>query len=524
MKKIFVLFLLYMVVNNFSIAQVETSCDLFSAMLTEEPVGCNNNPWYLVFEDNFNGSSLDMSKWTVPYQGVIRDFNHNAEKQWYANTGNTPSIPISNNIEVSNGTLKLIAKREDPPITGTWVIDWGTSPPTTKTSSFEYSSAEIDSKYKFGYGKYEIRCKIPKGKGFWPAFWTYGGAHHDEIDVFEFWNEHNCEWLGEGYKPERLSKNPHFNIHHDYNHDNNAEKCPSDLYGCLGAGIDNATDFSSDFHTFTMIWDNYKIEWYIDGNLKRRTSKFYAQNGDVLGCNSVSAMKPLLIQKAYPTQEYQNIIANLAIQTNGDNNSSTDNMTPFPSQLEIDYIKYYKRISCKNIIVINHTNELNLVSGAYNVLTGNTITLGSNVTIPANQHLEVIATNEINLLPGFSEEIGSGFSAQINANLPCSTSKMIQEDDIFNEEEVLRNETENLLVKVYPNPTNESLTIEFNNEMVNDYKIQLSGLNGAVLSQMKGNTNKILVDVSSLSPGIYILSVSDEQSDNLLHSAKIIIE
>lgn len=84
MKKIFVLSLLYIVVNNFSMTQVDRSCDLYNAMLTEEPVGCNNNPWYLVFEDNFNGSSLDTAKWTVPYQGVLRDFNYNEGKQWYA--------------------------------------------------------------------------------------------------------------------------------------------------------------------------------------------------------------------------------------------------------------------------------------------------------------------------------------------------------------------------------------------------------------------------------------------------------
>lgn len=521
-----------MVVNKISTAQDPyiNECNLFNTMLIEDPVGCNNNPWYLVFEDNFNGTSLDLTKWKIPYQGVLRDFNHKDEKQWYTNSGSTPNIPISNNIEVNNGTLKLIARRETPPITGTWVTDWGISPPATKTSSFEYSSAEIDSKYKFGYGKYVIRCKIPKGKGFWPAFWIYGGDHHDEIDVFEFWNEHNCALLGGEYKPERLSKNPHFNMHHDYNQDNDVEVCPSDLHGCFGVGIDNATDFSEGFHTFTMIWDYYKIEWYIDGLLIRRSSKFYTQSGGELGCNSVSAMSALQKQKAYPTQEYQNIIANLAIQSSGDNNSLTDNTTPFPSQMEIDYIKYYKRISCENNIIINHTSELNLVNGAYNFLSGNTITLGSNVTIPANQYLEVVSTNEINLLPGFSEDIGSGFSAHINPNLPCSANKMIQDNDTLNEYETLRNETknfhntQNLLIKIYPNPANESLTIEFNDRMVNGYKIILSDLFGADLLQMNGYADKTLLDVSTLSQGVYFLSIYDNQTENLLHYTKVILE
>ncbi len=70
LRNIFVLFLLLMKTVNFSFSQNDIACGGFNAMLIEDPVGCNNDTWYLVFEDNFNGTELDFSKWTVPYQGV----------------------------------------------------------------------------------------------------------------------------------------------------------------------------------------------------------------------------------------------------------------------------------------------------------------------------------------------------------------------------------------------------------------------------------------------------------------------
>ncbi len=61
---------------------------------------CNTNPWVLVFEENFDGNSLDLSRWN--YGPRIRYCG--PEQQYYTS---------GNNIEVSNGILKLIAKKRD---------------------------------------------------------------------------------------------------------------------------------------------------------------------------------------------------------------------------------------------------------------------------------------------------------------------------------------------------------------------------------------------------------------------------
>ena len=274
---------------------------------------CNSNPWELVFEDNFNGISLDFSKWDIPYQGVIRDFKHENEKQWYVNTADSSSLAISNNLEVSEGTLKLIAKKEQIPIEGSYTL-WTVDPPENYTSQFEYTSAEINSKEYYGYGKYEVRCKVPGGKGFWSAFWMYGegvSSRNNEIDVFEFWDND--------------TKDHNMTIHYD------GSMCHSDY---------NGSDYSKKFHTYTVIWDNYKIEWFVDGDLKRRSTKFYTILGQPVDCNTVKVNQPYILNSIHPKDNLK-IIANLAIQN--DEDYFPDASTPFPSVLEIDFIRYYKK-------------------------------------------------------------------------------------------------------------------------------------------------------------------------------------
>lgn len=176
------------------------NCPKEGVFLTSIP-DCNTGDYYLVFEDNFDGNTLDLNKW-APMTGVPRDWNFELQKAWHQ-----PS-----NLEVSNGTLKITAKKLASPYTGTWVTDGSTNPPTTQTSNFDYTTGEIWSNQTFFHGKYEILCRLPKGKGFWPAFWTFGGSRWNEIDIFEIYgddmNRFTC------------------NVHYDYDGDNiDVEHC-----------------------------------------------------------------------------------------------------------------------------------------------------------------------------------------------------------------------------------------------------------------------------------------------------------
>jgi beta-glucanase (GH16 family) len=302
---IYIYFLLFLVNVN---AQI---CNGKKAILIEEAI-CNTNDWVLQFEDNFETSQLDTSKWSIPYQGVIRDFEFNKEKQWYINTGSSPKIELINNIELVNGVLRIIGKREIPAIKGSYVSNFDVTPWKVENEIFDFSSAQIASQAEFGYGKYEARCKIPKGYGFWPAFWLYGvvGNNASEIDIFEFWDDNTC--------------NHNMNVH--FNH----KMCLTDY---------NASDFSEDFHLYTVIWDNFKIEWYVDGNLKRRNTKFNTLLGQQLDCEQLKKDQTYIVDKYYPLEK-MNIILNLAIQNDKYKPSES---TVFPGVFEIDYVRYYSK-------------------------------------------------------------------------------------------------------------------------------------------------------------------------------------
>ena len=138
----------------------------------------------VVWEDNFNGNSLDRSVWNVEVNG---NGGGNQELQYYCDN--------TENIEVSGGTLKIRGLRKS-------------------YLGKNYTSGRINTKGKaeFKYGKIEARIKLPSFQGAWPAFWMLGGSYDaigwprcGEIDIMEAINTENfthgaLHWYGEGQK------------------------------------------------------------------------------------------------------------------------------------------------------------------------------------------------------------------------------------------------------------------------------------------------------------------------------------
>lgn len=232
-----------------------------------------SDDWKLIFYDEFNGNSIDASKWVTyyPYAG-------NGECEFCRTHGNEGQIYKDENIIVNNGTLKLIAKRENASWFG---------------QTREYTSGMIHStnSFKFLYGKFEMRGKIPYGMGFWPAFWLYGDEGN-EIDIFEF----GCQ------RPNILYTNVH----------KNGSDSSSGFMG---------SDFSNAFHIYTVEWSPSKIIFKVDGSEIRNMSWI-----------------PLIPDNPL------NIILNLAI---GNNDTpftrSPNSSTLLPNQFEIDWVRVYQK-------------------------------------------------------------------------------------------------------------------------------------------------------------------------------------
>src|SRR2546421_2279880 len=240
--------------------------------MTTMPVG-QTGSWTLIFDDEFDGTTLDTTKWTTCYP---EGCDH-GELNLY----------IPDDVIVSNGTLKLRAEKRSVGgknyVSG--MIQSGPSQLTPNTS-----------KFSFTYGYMEMRAKVPRGKGMWPAFWTLPSdlSWPPEIDVFEI--------LGDRTNT----------IYMTYHY-------PTATNGKVASGGKwNGPDFSADWHTYAVDWEPNVIIWYVDGIERLR----YTDTTHIV-------KKPMYL------------IANLAV--GGVSPGAPDASTSFPSYYEIDYIRVWKR-------------------------------------------------------------------------------------------------------------------------------------------------------------------------------------
>jgi beta-glucanase (GH16 family) len=242
--------------------------------------------WILVWNDEFEGNSIDPDKWE---HEVNAKGGGNNELQYYT------ARPQNSFIE--DGKLKIRAIKETY-----------TGPEGTR----EYTSARLRTLNKgdWKYGRFEFRAKMPIGKGIWPALWmlptdrVYGGwAASGEIDIMEFI----------GHEPEKV----HGTLHYGGGWPQN--KYTGNAY-TLPAG-----KFSDDFHVFTLEWEEGEMRWYVDGNLYQTQTEWYSTNGDYPA----------------PFDQRFHLIVNVAVGGNWPGNP--DLTTVFPQTMEIDYARVFTR-------------------------------------------------------------------------------------------------------------------------------------------------------------------------------------
>ena len=225
--------------------------------------------WQLTFSDEFDGEKLDYDKWTPkdPW-GVER----NEELQGYWIKA----------FHQENGILKIRCEKKPSYYDG---------------KKREYRSGMMSTTRKFSqtFGRFEIRCKVPKGAGLWPAFWMLPEppAWPPEIDVLEIL----CQ------EPDKVYMTNH------WPRPGNPDESDSVTGEFVGP------DFSADFHVFTVEWESKEIRWYVDGVLRHRSKKQIPQQAMFL-------------------------LVNLAV---GGWAEEPRPDTVFPADFEIDYVKAWKK-------------------------------------------------------------------------------------------------------------------------------------------------------------------------------------
>ncbi|MCK5137517.1 MAG: glycoside hydrolase family 16 protein [Bacteroidales bacterium] len=350
---------------------------------------CNNDSYILVFEDEFQGSDLNLNDWQ--YRDRIRYCND--EQQYYTE---------GDNLEFSNDAIHLVAKEETifaraedgtPPNEDLYCDDENRG---RNERNFYFTSANFETIKKFSHGIFEARVQIPKGKGFWPAFWLHGGDPvTNEIDIFEFWNE----YFAGIYMSGRNSRVHNMTIHYDHDADGDPSMCNSSY-------LDD--DFSQDYFIFSLKWEPNILEWYVNGNLKRTDYRYHENMSDPVECDIV-AWTPYLMNDLFP-QDPMRIIFNFAIQSGAD---SPDATTTFPSQMSVDWVRYYEKSPLSSVIITN-SNQYPLDDEVYNTIIGETVEFDCTYQIQASDQLAVIATNSITLNEGFFAGSGSSVSLMID--------------------------------------------------------------------------------------------------------------
>ncbi len=209
--------------------------------------------WQLIWNDEFDGSSLDASKWT---HEINCAGGGNNEKQCYTDS--------SDNAYVANGILNIVAL------------------PAEEGAEKPYTSARLVTRNKadFKYGRIEMRAKLPSGQGSWPAFWmmptdsVYGGwPRSGEIDIVE---AVNLKVTGADGVAEA---NVHGTLHYGRDWPNNASSGK-------GYQLPQGANPADDFHTYTLEWQEGEIRWYVDNHLyatQRQSVVRYNSRGEAVG-------------------------------------------------------------------------------------------------------------------------------------------------------------------------------------------------------------------------------------------------
>jgi beta-glucanase (GH16 family) len=267
-----------------------------SAAAVNAPLGLGASAWKPVFDDEFDGSSLDKSKW-YPSRWFASHCAPGAtpgEQQFYTDR--------SANVSVSGGYLHLTGRKESyncpegdwagsRPYTSGWVETGGAQP---------VDGSQAKPGFTMGPGYVEARVQLPPGKGLWSAVWMMSvntdgaGIQHyparPEIDALEVLGDSGDTWRVNAHLVPNIDWGEHY-------------------YG---------PDTTAGWHTIGLWRKADSIEWYADGQ------HVWTYDG------------PGIPNPAVRTY----VILNLVV--GGDYPGNPNANTAFPADMLVDYVRAWE--------------------------------------------------------------------------------------------------------------------------------------------------------------------------------------
>ena len=271
----------------------------------------------LVWSDEFTSDgTVDSNNWFHQTQLPAGGNWFNQEVQHYTNR--------TTNSFVANGNLSIVAKKES-------FTDQG----YTK----QYTSARLNSKFAFKYGRVDIRAKIPKDAGTWPALWMLGKNVNEDGGFFDA-THGTTDWPACGEidilehgitrsKPD--------------NYIQSALHTPSSFGNTFNiGGVVVGDNIANNYHIYSMNWSPNQISFLVDGVV------FYTYNPAVKDASN------------WPFDKEQYILLNIAM--GGIAGAINTNFTQ--TSMDIDYVRVYQNATIDTQAPTNFTASVGSISGS----------------------------------------------------------------------------------------------------------------------------------------------------------------
>ncbi len=194
--------------------------------------------WKLVWHDEFDGDTLDMSKWSFRHHLFHKEYPAYTEEGVEVSGGCLHIKVVKKDGQFCSAQLQTGENYMDRPGEGTWPIAPFSAP-----------------KFLHKYGYYECRCRLPRQKGWWAAFWLQSpviGCSPDpkqsgvEVDIMETFSDYGV------IDRETVSNNTHWA---GYGKDHKSS-------GLFPVKLQPTDD---DFHIFGVEWNKEGYIFYTDG-------------------------------------------------------------------------------------------------------------------------------------------------------------------------------------------------------------------------------------------------------------------
>lgn len=270
----------------------------------------------LVWSDEFNtNGAVNPSNWHHQTQLPAGGSWFNGEVQHYTNQ-------IANSA-VNAGFLNIKAIKE---------------PFTDQGVTKQYTSARLNSKFAFLYGRVDVRAKIPVTQGTWPAIWLLGKNVNEDGGFFDA-QFGTTDWPACG----EIDMMEHgITSNQPTNYVQSALHTPSSFGNTMNIGGIIATDLVNNFHVYSMNWSPFQITFLLDG------VAYYTYNPAVKNASN------------WPFNAEQYILLNIAM--GGIAGTIPANFTE--ASMEVDYVRVYQNTVVDTESPTNFTASLAAVTGS----------------------------------------------------------------------------------------------------------------------------------------------------------------